>query len=385
VPETRVTHVVTGLLTGGAEMMLYKVLSRWDRRRFRARVISLSQSGFIADRIMSLGIPVHTLGMSLQRPDPRPPWRLARWLRLDPPDIVQTWMYHADLIGGVAARLVTDAPVLWGIRTGPLEDRSFKRSTLLTLRACAHLSRFVPARILCCSEAGRQQHADLGYDDSKMIVVPNGFDLDAYRPDEEARRSVRRELGIPEGAPLVGMVARWDPLKDHATFLAAAARLRAVMPGVRFLLCGREIDWTNRQLAEVADREGVRDCIHLLGQREDVPRLTAALDVATLSSISEGFSNVIGEAMACGVPCVVTNVGDSGLIVGDTGYTVRARDPERLAGAWRRMLTLPPDEKAALGRAALARVKERFSLEAIVRRYEHLYEELADVRNRRPA
>jgi glycosyltransferase involved in cell wall biosynthesis len=384
VPEIRVTHIIAGLLTGGAEMMLYKVLSRWDRSRFRARVISLSQSGFIADRIQGLGVPVHTLGMSINRPDPRPFLRLARWLRIDPPDVVQTWMYHADLVGGLTARLVSDAPILWGIRTGPLEDRSFKRSTLMVIQTCARLSRLLPTRILCCSEAGRREHEALGYDHDKMVVVPNGFDLEAFRPDPEARAALRGELGISDETPLIGMVARYDPVKDHATFFEAAARLHAVMPEARFVLCGRDVTWENRAMASMIDRAGVRQVVHLLGQREDAHRVIAALDVSTLSSAcGEGFSNVIGESMACAVPCVVTDVGDAAQILGDTGLVVPPRRPETLAAGWRRMAELPAEARAERGRAARERVESRFSLDVIVRRYQDLYVELNDVRNRR--
>jgi glycosyltransferase involved in cell wall biosynthesis len=197
---------------------------------------------------------------------------------------------------------------------------------------------------------------------------------------------VRAELGLPPDAPLIAMVARFDPVKDHPTFLEAAARLHARRPDVRFLLCGRDVTWENRGLAAAVERAGARGFVHLLGQREDVARVTAALDLSTLSSsCGEGFSNVVGEAMACGVPCVVTDVGDSGAIVADTGLVVPPRDPEALAAAWAQLLARPAEERAAIGRAARRRIEDNYSLDVIVRRYQDLYEELADVRNRRAA
>jgi glycosyltransferase involved in cell wall biosynthesis len=373
----RVCHVITGLNTGGAEMMLYKLMSAIDRATFECDVVSLLDAGPVAERIRALGVPVRSLGMRRGAPSPHGLVRLARWMRQDPPDVVQTWLYHADLVGGLASRLAGGAPVAWNIRQSTLDPRGNKRSTIWTGRVCAWLSRWLPTRIVCCSEASARLHTALGYASERMIVIPNGFDLAAFRPDPAARRAVRAELGVPDQAPLVGLVARFDPHKDHRVFAAAAGRLAVRRPDVHFVLCGDGIVDENARLVGWLRAAGVRERCHLLGRRDDTPRLNAALDLAASSSYGEGFPNVLGEAMACGVPCVATDVGDSALIDGDTGRVVPPRDPDALADAWEALLALEPSARAALGLAARQRVEAQFSLPTVVRRYETLYEELA--------
>lgn len=374
----KITHVITGLSMGGAQMMLYKLLSHMDRNAFAAEVIPLADVGPLDKKIRALGVPVRSLGMRPGVPNPLGVYKLARWLRQDPPHLIQTWLYHADLVGGLAARLAGGIPVAWNIRHSNLGAARTKRVTSLTVKACARLSRWLPERIVCCSESSRKVHTGAGYAGGEMVVIPNGFDLAAFRPDPAARLSVRHELGISGEAPLIGLVGRFDAQKDHCTFVKAAARLHANLPEVHFLLCGQEITWDNAQLRRWITAADLPDRYHLLGTRDDIPRLTAALDIATTTSAyGEGFPNVIGEAMTCGVPCVVTDVGDSARIVDDTGRVVPPRDPRALADAWRALLALGPEGRTQLGLAARRRVEQHFSLPVIVDRYQRLYEELA--------
>lgn len=370
----RVLHLIAGLPTGGAEMMLYKLLSRTYHDSW---VVSMTDVGRMGERIRELGIPVIALGMRRGIPDPRGLLEIIRILRRERPHVVQTWMYHADVMGGIAAWLGGGIPVVWNIRQSTLDSKSSKRGTVLTFRVAAALSRWLPERIVCCSEAGMKVHAALGYAREKIVLIPNGFDLQSFRPDPEARAAIRGELGIPQEAPLVGLVARFDPQKDHANFVEAAVRLLRVFPEVHFLLCGEGVVESNPEFTRRIAGTGVRDRFHLLGRREDVPRVTAALDVATSSSYQEGFPNVIGEAMACGIPCVVTDVGDSAGITADTGITVPPHDPAALADGWRRILGMPREERRSLGERARQRILERFALERVVSAYEELYENLA--------
>lgn len=373
----KITHVISGLTAGGAQTMLYKLLSQMDRTAFAAEVIPLADVGSLDKKIRALGVPVRTLGMRPGVPNPWGVHRLARWLRRDPPDLIQTWMYHADLIGGLAAKLAGGIPVAWNIRHSDLDANAIKRSTYWTVKACAGLSRWLPTRIVCCAELARRVHTDFGYVGEKIVVIPNGFDLTDFRPDPAARLSVRQELGIAKEALIIGLVGRFHPLKDHGNFIDAAARLHSELPEIHFLLCGDDVTPENTELAQWIAARGIGERCHLLGQRDDIPRINAALDVACSSSYSEGFSNVIGEAMACGVPCVVTDVGDSALIVGDTGRVVPPKNPRALADAWRELIKMCPEKRSLLGAAARHRIGERFSLRAIAARYEELYEEIA--------
>lgn len=375
----KVTHVIGTLADGGAEIMLYRLLSNTDNTKVESRVIALRD--FIdpwGHRLREMGIPVEVLGLERGVPNPMGVARLARMLRADRPDVVQTWMWHSDLIGGLAAKLAGGIPVAWGVHSSGLEHQSTKRTTVWTSQLCTLTSSWLPERIVCCADASRRAHERMGYPSQKMQVIYNGFDLSRFKPDPEARPSVREEIGAAEDALLIGMMGRFDAPKDHRNFIRAAALLRKLMPGVEFVLCGQGVDRENQELSRWSREAGIEGCLHLLGRRADVPRITAALDVASLSSsYGEAFPLVLGEAMACGVPCVTTDVGDSAVIVGDTGIVAPPRDPVALAESWLEILEMSPARRAALGSAARRRIEENFDLSDAVRRYEELYAEIS--------
>jgi glycosyltransferase involved in cell wall biosynthesis len=380
----RVTQVITGLELGGAETMLLRLLGTLDRRRFAPEVISLRGLEVVGPRIQALGVPVHSVGMTGPVPSGRSLGRLSTVMRRASPDLVHTWMYHADLLGGLVARLVCRVPVIWALHNSNLDPRQVKASTRLTVRLNALLSRWVPARIVSCSKAAAEVHLALGYPRGKLLIIPNGFDLTALRPDPAARASVRAELGLPLDAVLVGTFARFHPQKDHYNFCRAAGLIAARHGNVHFVLAGGGIDTGNRRLVGWISESGAANRFHLLGARDDVPRLTAALDLAVMaSSFGEAFPLVIGEAMACEVPCVVTDVGDAAAMVADTGRVVPPRDPGALARAALDLLGLDPSERADLGARARGRVEAELSLPAIAARYEALYEEVLATAGRR--
>lgn len=369
----KILHLITGLSTGGAEMMLYKLVSRMDRNKFEVRVISLTDIGPIGKKIEALGIPVNALGMRRGIPNPMAVFTLARWLKKNRPDIIQTWMYHADLVGGVAAKMSGGIPVIWGIHHSNLDQKGNKKTTLWTAKACARLSNLLPSKIICCSHASKEVHSALGYNENKMIVIPNGFDLDAFSPNKKARKKIRGQLGLDDETIIIGLVARFDPQKDHKNFFQAAGILHKNYPDVHFLLCGDDITCDNPSLNKWMDEADVRSVTHLLGRWDDMASLQAAFDIASSSSYGEGFPNIIGEAMACGVPCVVTDVGDSALIVGDTGFAVPPKDPDALTRAWKELIEIGKDKRQKLGNDARLRIRENFSLSSVVKRYEELY------------
>lgn len=379
---TKIMHVITTLGPAGAETMLLRMASMMDPFRFENEVVSLTGILDLAEKMRGLGMRVRTLEMGKRLPNPFRVVRLASWIRESRPDVIHTWMYHANLVGTLAADLAGEFPVIWGIHHNALDPRVDRRRTMLVNRACALLSRKLPARIICCSEAALRLHRDLGYAGDKLEVVPNGIDLDQVKPDPAARTSLREELGLPVGTLLVGIVARFHPHKDHRNFIRAAARVRELEPEVHFVLCGMGITWQNTQLAEWIDAANLRSHCHLLGPREDVPRIFAGLDIAATSSSSEAFPIVIGEAMACGTPCVVTDVGDSAMIVGNTGLVVPPEDPAALALGMCKLITAGPEIRRQLGAAARHRVQGHFALPAIVNRYQEIYARLATKRPR---
>ena len=376
-PRVKILHIINGLNGGGAETMLYKLLSHIDRAAFENEVVSLTDIGTIGKSIQALGVRVHALGMVRGLPMPGALWQLVSIIRSLRPHRIQGWMYHSNLAATVAG-LLTPEPtqVLWNIRHTPYDFEDYKPITATTIRLGAYLSRF-PAWILYNARTSAVYHEALGYDAARRMVLPNGFDMVQFAPSAESRASVRSELGVDQEALLVGLVARFHPQKDHRNFVQAAARFHAYAAKTHFLLCGDGITWENPELVGWIEAAGIRDWCHLLGRRDDIPRLTAALDIASTASSAEAFPNVIGEAMACAVPCVVTDVGDSAIIVGETGIVVPPKDPQALADGWRRLLLdMSREERLQLGLVARQRIRERYSLGKVVGQYERLYESL---------
>jgi len=369
-------HVINTLGPGGAENMLCGIAAGMDSTRFKNEVVSLTGILDLAERLQAMGVRVRTLAMKRSVPNPLLVMRLAQWIRKSKPDVIHTWMYHANLVGALAARLAGNVPVVWGIHCG-LGSSVGNRRTILVNRACALLSGKWPARIICCSQASMRTHKDLGYAAEKLEVIPNGFDLKQFKPDPTARGSLRDDLGVPVRTLLIGMAARFHPEKDHWNFIQAAAQLHKLIPESHFLLCGLDITWQNQQLRGWIDAAGIADCCHLLGVRRDMPRLFSGMDMATISSRTEAFPVVIGEAMACGTPCIVTDVGDSALIVGETGTVVAPGNPDALAAAWRKLIEAGPGVRHRLGMAARNRVQQHFALPAVVERYQSTYTQLA--------
>jgi glycosyltransferase involved in cell wall biosynthesis len=217
-------------------------------------------------------------------------------------------------------------------------------------------------------------HGKIGYDVKKFFIIPNGFEVDTFSPDKFAHARVCHELGISEASLLVGYVSRFHPQKDHANFIRAVAIVSAIHPDVHCVLCGDGITWENQALSALITSAGLKQNFHLLGCRSDMPSLTASFDLAVLASAcGEAFPNTVGEAMACGVPCVVTDVGDSAMIVGDTGEVVPPRDPDALAEAINRFIAMGRKGREVVGTASRKRIIDHFSIERIADQYQNLY------------
>jgi glycosyltransferase involved in cell wall biosynthesis len=374
----RIVHVISGLMTGGAEVMLSKLAAATDRNRFEPIVVSLSDaSGPVGVEIERLGVAVHYCSMRRPVPGPASALGFLRLVRRLEPDILQGWMYHSNLAAlAAAATLPTKVPVLWNIRGSHCRLRAEKPATAAAIWMSARLSSR-PDRIVNNSRLSASLHEqELGFARGKWEFIPNGFDLDRFPPAPGARQELRAELGIPPEAPLVGILGRDHPMKDHANFLRAAALARLAMPDLHFVMAGAGLDPQNPVLRQLISALGLGGNVHLLGERRDTPRLCAAFDLATSSSWAEGFPNAIGEAMSCAVPCVVTDAGDCRRLVGRTGLIVPPRDAAALARGWLELLRAAPAAREALGRAARLRIVEHFSLRNVAAQYESLYEDV---------
>ena len=375
-PLVFTTHIIIGLNVGGAELMLKRLVeSHHGSKAYRHTVISLTSIGKVGPQLQALGIEVHALGMRSALDFPRAMWRLVRLIRTSRPDVVQTWMYHADLLGGLAARLAGNRNVIWGIRTTDVKAGG-SRATASVMKLCAWLSRSVPHTIVCAAEASRRAHIAVGYDAARMVVVPNGFDLTRLVATSAQRDTLRLQCGLGAGVVVIGYLGRFHAAKDQENFVRAAGMAVLLHSNIRFLMVGQNLDADNVQLAEWISATGCADRFVLLGERSDVPVCLAAMDLFCLSSRTEGFPNVVGEAMAMGLPCVVTDVGDARMLVAETGVVVPKEDSAALAQGMGRLLAMTSDVRQQLGRDAKKRIHAEFAMERASERFESLYQRI---------
>ncbi len=371
----KILHLITGLDTGGAEMMLYKLLSKIDKNEFNNIVVSITDIGPVGEKIRTLRIPVYALkmksgingifclGYAL---------KILKIINMFKPDAIQTWMYHANLLGLIVGK-IRRIPVVWNIRCSDMEVSYL---TKFIIKTSSLLSR-CPCAVIVNSYAGKDFHKRIGYNPREWVVISNGFDTDKFFPDKKAKLSLCKELDIEPDYTLIGMVARFDPVKDHKGFLKALALVLNEFSDVHAVLVGSLVNGTNKELIDLINGLNINRNVHLLGERADIHHLTAAFDIAASSSYGEGFSNVIGEAMSCGVPCVVTNVGDSARIVQGTGYIVQPGNTRELADAFKRMIKLGKEKREELGIMARRIIIEKYSIEKIVKQFEDLYNSLS--------
>jgi glycosyltransferase involved in cell wall biosynthesis len=327
----KVLHVTTSLGQGGAETVLFRLVGASPMIQHRVALLGDAYTHYVP-YLRDLGVDVDKVGLD-RGVTPLPGMmRLYQSIRQFSPDVVQTWMYHANLFGGLAARAAGVPRIFWGIRSHA-RSAAAPASTRIVSSLCGFLSSRVPTGIISCSERARTSHIAQGYEASKFLVIPNGYDLSTFRPDESLRRRFREELGLDRHDVVVGMVARWHTDKDHANLLAAMRIVWRTQPQVRLVLAGFDMVAENTALLQLVNSADGKHRTMLLGRRDDVAAVMNGLDLHVLSSSTEGFPNAIAEAMACGTPCVSTDVGDASLIIGETGLVAPSGNPGALASA----------------------------------------------------
>lgn len=373
----KILHVIVGLEVGGAELMLKRLIDPSANNSLHVhQVVSLTNVGAIGRQLQEAGVEVKALGMRSAAGIPRVLFALARLIRRDRPDIIQTWMYHGDLLGGLAARMAGNRNVIWGVRTTDV-GAGGTRATVVIARLCALLSKWIPHVIVCAAEASRRVHASYGYDDTRMKVIPNGFDWSRLHATADERNALREQCGFRAQDSVVGILGRFNPAKDHNNFVRAAGRLAKKYPNVRFLLVGRGLDQTNQELDQWITATGYADRFVLLGERSDVAVCLAAMDLFCLSSRTEGFPNVVGEAMAMGLPSVVTDVGDAAFLIEKTGIVVPKENPAALAEGLETLLVMAPNQRAELGQKAKARIYAEFTMDRARERFDAIYRSIS--------
>lgn len=372
----KVLHIVPGLPVGGAEMMLLKLISASDKSRFDHHVLSLRGYDALGAEMERAGATLHCLGMKAGEVSISGVVRLVRLVRTLRPNILQGWMYHGNLAASFCKLFApAQAKTIWNIRYGIDGVTPLKAGTARVARLGGRLPA-KPSMIINNSRRSAEIHSRIGYPLDRTVIVPNGFDCDRFKPSRRSHEQLCMVLGVPETSMLVGIVGRYHPDKDYDSFIAAAVQTAQQCSTTHFVLVGGGVDADNDSLNAQIRQAGFADRFHLLGMRKDVHNLMPAFDVFCSSSIQEGFSNVIGEAMACAVPCVVTDIGDSAWIVNGAGIVVPPRNVDALASGIMEMLNMPEAKRREMGNKARERVIEHFSLQKIVAQYESLYESL---------
>ena len=366
----RVTHLVTDLARGGAETFLQRLVTT-PQDGIRHRLISLTTDGDLGPEIRAAGIEVDSLSLTGALGVPQALTRLVRVLRGEKPDVLMTWLYHADFLGTLASIFARHGRLIWNIRCADMDLLKYGMVSRAMPYILARLSR-LPSAVVANSNAGRLIHESYGYEPRRWEIMPNGFDTETFRPDTARRDRTRMALHIDPATPLVGLFARFDPMKGHEVFLHAAEIVARQRPNVLFMLAGRGTSGAAFDRL-IGNRAVLRTRLLLLGERRDIPDLMAATDIAVCSSHTEGFPNTIGEAMASGVVCVSTDVGDAAAIIGNSGALVPKADPPALAQKLVEFLDIAPEARAVMGSTARQRIEEKFSLSAVAARYADLF------------
>lgn len=370
-PRVRICHIIGGLDVGGAERFLFRLIRYMDHQQFETSVISLGELGSIGKELVELGVEVKTIGMTKTPMDVFRFFKLLKILHTTKPDIVQTWLYLSDLIGGVACKILS-IPVLWSVRQSNLDTNVNERLTMLAARASAILSNKIPYFVIYCAEAAKRSHQKFGYCGSNY-VIPNGVNTELYQPNDDARKAFRQQLNIPDDVVLIGMVARYHPQKGHADFIRMAAQLTSSNRALGFILIGDGMDKTNTDIARLLEKYSLENKLLLVGYQRNIPKVMNGLDIYVSASLGEGWPNVLAEAMSCGLPCVATDVGDTKNILGDTGELVQPESPSSLASGVETLLSLGNEEFEQRKVESRQRIVDSFQINQSVMQYQALY------------
>ena len=327
----KVIHVITGLKQGGAETALFRLVShKKNRENIKNIIVSITDEGVFGNKFKKIGVQVVCLNMRSIFILPLTIYKLFRIFLKYKPDVIQSWMYHADLIAGIAA-FFAKKKIYWGIVNFNLDKSVIKYSTKLTIKLCAYFSKIIPEKIISCSENAINTHSEFGYFRKKFKLIPLGININNFYKNNYKRNFFRDKWCIKKDQILIGYVARWDPVKDHENLLNALSILNHDNINFKCVLIGPNIDKKNNELDQLIYRYKVKNKIVLPGYVEDIQGAMSALDLHVLSSAGEAFPNVVAEAMACEIPCVVTDVGDASKIVGKTGWVVKPKDSHQLS------------------------------------------------------
>jgi glycosyltransferase involved in cell wall biosynthesis len=379
-----VLHIIIGLGNGGAENMLKRLISfdiKKNGLKNKHSVVSLTNNGAVGEELKKIGVDVMSLNMHSMLQIPQTILTLRRIItKEDNTLIIQTWMYHADLMGGLAAYFSGNRNVVWNIRGSGIPQSLFSATGAL-VKICASLSNWLPRKIICCADVAKESHIKLGYSKKNMCVISNGYDIDAYNPCINKKNN-RLELGFSNKDILIGTVGRFDPLKDYYNFISSAKILLEENKFVKFIMIGNGLTNSNKKLMGWIDSEGLSDNFTLIGEVDCVNKYLSIIDIYCMSSYKEGFPNAICEAMLMKIPCVSTSAGDSTAIISDTGFVVPVKSPVKLSKALLNMINFGDKKRVLLGELARSRIIDKYSIEKILDQYISVYKEIKHEKHR---
>ncbi|QBL09811.1 glycosyltransferase [Rheinheimera sp. D18] len=370
----KVCHVITSLDIGGAELVLYRLLSAQRDNVADVSVITLRPEGALAAKLRDAGFQVYSLNVSGLFSLASAVIKLVKLLQVIKPEVVQSWLYHADFIASLSSFWLKDIRYVWGIHTCQLPKGN--PATWLIMKCCAFLSHRVPDKIVCVAKAAQQLHVRSGYAANKISVIPNGFAVSEYAPEPGLRQALRRELQLPSSAVIVGIIARWHADKGQDLMLEAIKHVQIANPDVIFLFVGRGCDADNTAMEQLVKACPYPEKILALGERSDIPALLNTIDVFCMPSRTEAFPLALGEAMCAALPVVATNVGDVEYMTGNLVTLAKPADSASLAECLSGILANSAEYRAQLGQNLHKRVSEHFSIEQMVKRYQQLYSSL---------
>ena len=375
----KIIHVINSLEIGGAEMMLLKLLNSGIYSNDEILILVLTKNTVLTEKIRKLGFNVEHFNFSKNFYIFREAIKFYKRIKIFSPDIVQSWLYQANLISGLSCFFLKIKNI-WSIRQTSLDSKHNKISTLICAKFCAFLSKKIPYYIIYNSKSSKKNHVDFGYYDKKSFIIYNGFDLLEYKKYKQKKISLSYNINFKH--PIIGFIARFDVQKNHVGFFEIAEKVVKIIPNTNFILAGRNVDEDNEILVKIREEKKLKQNIFFLGERRDIPELLNMLDLLILPSKSEGFPNVIGEAMACELPCIASDVGAVKEIIGDTGKVVKSDDIKKFADEIINFLNLSKRERLKIGKNARNRIKNNFDIRNISEEFKILIKRaVKEIRN----
>ena len=370
----KILIIIDSLEVGGAEVFLEDLTEQLIQRH-EIEIVTLSSIGVIGNRMIRSGIKVTNFHFNSSILPFRQFLLLYQHIHQTKPDIVHTWMYFSNFLGGIAAFLARVKNILWSIHNFNISKGFLKKRTIFILKISAYLAYLIPKKIIFCSEESLKAHHKIRYPKNKLEFIPNAIDVRKFIFSYQDRTHVRSELKISQESMCIGMIGRYDPVKNQAGFIEAASLILNQKPDTYFFIAGRGVDTNNKTLINLITSRGLENNFFLLGERGDVNKLLCAMDIFVLPSFGEAFPISLCEAMSCGIPCVASNVGDVKFILGNERLLIKPGDVRELTDKILEIISLTYPEREVIGSELKKRVKEKFTIESVSRTYSKLYNE----------